>query len=247
MQFYFIRHAQSENNALWARTGSSEGRSPDPGITDVGHQQAEILAEFLARTTPEVEARGRDPHNLYGFGITHLYSSLMRRAIITGTYVAEALDLPLVAWEDIHERGGIFIHDEEIGERRGLPGATPADLADIFPHLVLPDTLDDEGWWNRPFEPHDQVPVRAQRFIKELLARHGGTHDRVAIVSHGGFYIDLLAVLLDFPLANTHLDEPRQVVFTINNAAITRIDVVEDIVNLVYLNRVDFLPQELIT
>lgn len=252
MQLYFIRHAQSENNALWARTGSSEGRRPDPGITDAGHRQAEFLAEFLAESGPRVaqqsvaQQNGYDPQNRHGFGITHLYTSLMRRAVMTGTYVAQALDLPLVAWEDIHERGGIFRHDEESGERQGLPGATRADLIDIFPDLVLPEKLSEEGWWNRPFEPNDQVPARAQRFIKELFSRHGGTDDRVAIVSHGGFYIDLLAVLLDFPLQNSHLGEPKQVVFTINNTAITRIDV-EDFVNLVYLNRVDFLPSELIT
>lgn len=246
MQLYFIRHAQSENNALWARTGSSEGRRPDPDVTEIGHQQAEILAQFLAENSRGVEPNGYDPQNRHGFGITHLYTSLMRRAVMTGTYVAQALDLPLVAWEDIHERGGIFIHDEESGERQGLPGATRADLIDIFPALVLPEKLSEEGWWNRPFEPNDQVPARAQRFIKELFSRHGGTDDRVAIISHGGFYIDLLAVLLDLPLENTHLGEPKQVVFTINNTAITRIDV-EHYVNLVYLNRVDFLPGELIT
>jgi 2,3-bisphosphoglycerate-dependent phosphoglycerate mutase len=246
MQLYFIRHAQSENNALWARTQSSEGRSPDPGVTDVGHQQAEILAQFLAQSGPGVERDGYDPQNRHGFGLTHLYSSLMRRAIITGTYIAEALDLPLTAWEDIHERGGIFRHEEESGERQGLAGATRAELTDTFPHLVLPETLDEAGWWNRPFESNDQVMVRAQRFIQELLVRHGRSDDRVAIVSHGGFYIDLLAVLLDFPLQNTHLGKPMQVVFTINNVAITRIEV-EDYVNLVYLNRVDFLPQELVT
>ena len=246
MQLYFIRHAQSENNALWARTQSSQGRTPDPEVTDLGHRQAEILARFLAESGPGVKPGDYDPQNRHGFGLTHLYSSLMRRAIITGTYIAEALDLTLTAWEDIHERGGIFRDEAESGERRGLAGATRAELTDTFPHLVLPETLNEAGWWNRPFETADQVPARAQRFIEELLSRHGGTDDRVAIISHGGFYIDLLAVLLDFPLQNDHLGEPKQVVFTINNTAITRIDV-EDYVNLVYLNRVDFMPRELIT
>ena len=33
MQFYFIRHGQSENNALWKRTGSTNGYSSELGCT----------------------------------------------------------------------------------------------------------------------------------------------------------------------------------------------------------------------
>ena len=47
MQLYFIRHGQSENNARWMSTGSHRWRSEDPGLTEVGQQQAEILAQFL--------------------------------------------------------------------------------------------------------------------------------------------------------------------------------------------------------
>ena len=58
MQFYFIRHGQSENNALWERTGSSEGRSEDPELTALGHRQAKRLAQFLRQVrTPQ----GRRP------------------------------------------------------------------------------------------------------------------------------------------------------------------------------------------
>jgi len=31
MQLYFIRHGQSENNALWKRTGSTNGHSSELG------------------------------------------------------------------------------------------------------------------------------------------------------------------------------------------------------------------------
>jgi 2,3-bisphosphoglycerate-dependent phosphoglycerate mutase len=47
MQLYFIRHAQSANNALWAGTGSDEGRSHDPELTDTGKKQAGYLAKFF--------------------------------------------------------------------------------------------------------------------------------------------------------------------------------------------------------
>ena len=98
MQLYFIRHGQSENNALWMSTGSHIGRSEDPGLTEVGQQQSEFLAQFLSQADPDVAVNGRDIQNVAGFGITHLYTSLMVRAVATGTIIARTLDLPLVAW-----------------------------------------------------------------------------------------------------------------------------------------------------
>jgi 2,3-bisphosphoglycerate-dependent phosphoglycerate mutase len=248
MQFYFIRHAQSENNALWARTRSARGRSEDPALTEIGRQQAQHLATFLAQSDPSAPVDERDSYNRRSFGLTHLYTSLMLRAVATGTAVAQALDLPLVAWEDIHEQGGIFLHDEESGQRRGLAGSDRAYFATHYPHLLLPEPFSAGGWWNhRPYEPYEEVPARARRFLDALLARHGRTDDRVAIISHGGFYHALLSILLNYTTPNSDLDEPRHIWFQINNTAITRIDFVAEAIVVMYLNRVDFLPPELIT
>ena len=107
VQFYFIRHAQSENNLLWQRTGSSKERSEDPGLTAVGRQQAHLLAQYLRGPDPPMATQGRNPQNVAGFGLTHLYSSLMVRAVATGTIIARVLGLPLVAWEEAHESGGL--------------------------------------------------------------------------------------------------------------------------------------------
>ena len=49
MQFYFIRHGQSENNALWERGGPQSERRADPELTELGHKQAQHLAQFLAQ------------------------------------------------------------------------------------------------------------------------------------------------------------------------------------------------------
>jgi 2,3-bisphosphoglycerate-dependent phosphoglycerate mutase len=240
MQLYFIRHGQSENNALWMRTGSHIGRSEDPGLTEVGRQQSEFLAQFLSQATPNVGANGSDTQNVAGFGITHLYSSLMLRAVITGTIIANALDLPLVAWEDLHEYGGIYLKDEETDERVGLPGRNRAYFEQHFPDLVLPDSLGEAGWWNRPYEEPEQRLPRARRFLLDFMERHGHTDDRVAVVSHGGFYNYLLAALLNLPGREGHW-------FILNNTGISRIDFNEEEIWLSYLNRLDFLPKELIT
>jgi 2,3-bisphosphoglycerate-dependent phosphoglycerate mutase len=237
MQLYFIRHSQSKNNALWMSTGSHIGRSEDPGLTEVGRRQAELLAQFLSQPA----SASSDFQNAAGFGITHLYTSLMVRAVATGTIVAKALDLPLVAWEDLHEWGGIYLRDEQTDERIGLPGRNRAYFETHYPDLVLPDSLGEAGWWNRPFEEPELRLPRAKRFLRDFMERHGHTDDRVAVISHGGFYNYLLAALLNLPGREGHW-------FVLNNAAISRIDFTEeDEIWLVYLNRVDFLPKELIT
>jgi len=248
MQFYFIRHAQSENNVLWERTGSSTGRSEDPELTEVGQQQAEFLARFLsgADSTPRLaqdtaaKVHVRDVHNVAGFGITHLYSSLMVRAVATGAIIAQALHLPLVAREDLHEVGGIYRKDEETEERIGQAGNNRAYFEAHYPDLVLPGSVGEAGWWNRPFEELEERPLRAQRFLRDLLERHGHTDDRVAVVSHGGFYQYLMAAVLNLPSREGYW-------FAINNAAITRMDFHEERIGLIYLNRVDFLSKELVT
>lgn len=239
MQFYFIRHAQSANNALYDETGSSQGRSPDPGLTSLGLLQAQILGDFLKGSSSGARQSGRDPKNLAGFGITHVYCSLMLRSIQTGTAVADSLNLPLNAWTDIHEEGGIYLEDEATGDRKGLPGVTRSYLKEHFPNLVIPSSLGENGWWNRPMEDFSDRIARAQRVFKKLVDRHGGTTDHVVMVSHGGFYNLLMHVILNIPLDD-------RTWFVMNNVGISRIDF-EIEQACVYMNRTDFLPAELIT
>lgn len=239
MQLYFIRHAQSANNALYDATGSSQGRSEDPPLSEKGLRQAELLGQFLAVEPSGTPSHGRDAKNLDGFHITHLYCSLMLRSIQTATKISEAIDLPARAWIDLHEEGGIYLDDEETGEPIGMPGKTRTWLAEHYPRLVLPETLGDIGWWNRGFENDEDRPARAQRFYHELLQRHGDTEDRVAIVSHAGFYNLLMHTILERPMEH-------RTWFVMNNAAISRLDFGASLV-IVYMNRTDYQPPELIT
>jgi 2,3-bisphosphoglycerate-dependent phosphoglycerate mutase len=242
VQLYFIRHGQSRNNHLYAQTGSSAGRSDDPELTPVGRQQVEHLARFLAQPgNPEaVLFPDYDVQNVGDFGLTHLYCSLMVRAVETGAILARALGLPLVAWEEVHEVGGIHHVDRETSEHHGLPGKNRAYFERKYPDLVLPPSLDEAGWWNRPFEERPLRLLRARRVLQELVARHGNTDDRVAVISHGGFYQHLLQAILDLP----DVSEPW---FSMNNAAISRIDFEDDEIGFRYTNRVGYLPGELIT
>ena len=240
MQLYYIRHGQSENNELWARTGSSRGRSEDPELTEMGRRQAERVADFMSTSHVPYMAYGSEYEAAGGSGITHIYCSLQVRAVATATCIAEALNRPLVACEDLHEMGGVELRNEETGERVGQPGKDRGYFETHYPNMVLPATLGQAGWWNRPPEEIEELLPRAQRVLRDLKERHGQTQDRVALVSHGGFYNYFLFALL----GSTKRDDCW---FVLNNAAVTRIDFVERGIRLVYLNHIDFLPREMIT
>lgn len=239
MQFYFIRHAQSSNNALWDATKSSKGRSHDPELSPTGVRQAERLAAGLAHKGQQQPDGWRDSQNIHGFWLTHLYCSLMLRAVQTGSIVSEMTGLPLDGWVDAHEEGGLFLEDEDTGERSGKPGFTRGHFEQHFPRLRLPQDVGDGGWWDRAFEEEEERIERAQRFLRALLDRHGSTEDRVAVISHGGFYNTLMHLILNVPLDS-------KVWFGMNNTGITRLDFVNETV-VVYMNSVRHLPGDLMT
>lgn len=240
MQLYFIRHGQSQNNALWEQTQDVNSFIVDPELTEIGHRQADLLATFLSQSQPKHGDPKWDPQNLTGFGITHLYTSLMLRAVQTGNAISKRLGLPLKAWIDLHERGGLVLDELPHEDPVGYPGPNRQFFETHHPHLVLPDELGQEGWWNRPWENQVQRRERAARVAAELLKRHGDSDDRVAIVSHGGFYIHLISALFGFS------DESGWW-FLMNNTSISRIDFFSQEIQLIYHNRVAHLPAALIT
>jgi len=247
MRLYIIRHAQSANNALWANSGTSAGRSSDPLLTETGRQQAQHLADLLSRSEPGAQTDPWDITDRHGFTITHLYTSLMQRAVLTATAVAQALDLPLVAWPELHEAGGIFMEDIEAGHRIGLPGPNRAFFEAEYPHLKLPDSLKDNGWWNRAYESQDEVRVRAGRVAQELFNRHGGSDDRVALVTHGAFSHYLLSLLLDRTVPQSEDRGPLYPWLMLSNTGITCLNFADRYATLYYTNRLDHLPKDLIT
>lgn len=247
MRLYIIRHAQSENNALWSRTGSSEGRNSDPLLTETGQKQAHLLADYLAQADPGVETDYWDVSERHGFGITHLYTSLMQRAVLTATAIAQALDLPLLAWPEIHEQGGIFEYDPDKDERRGLPGPNRAFFAERYPHLTLPDSITDQGWWNGRYEDRTETLQRARLVAAEVFERHGKTDDRLALVTHGAFGHYLLSVLLNRSELDNDGPNPTRPWLMMNNTGITRLGYTSEYATLFYTNRLEHLPRDLIT
>ena len=248
MQLYFIRHGQSVNNAGWGTPNYIE--SPDPILTEIGKEQAQILGDYLEKNQPITEHEGWDPHNRYGFGITHIYASLMERATHTASHTARKLpQIPFTAWTDIHESGGIFGRDGDI-KLKGLPGKTRSFFEEHYPELILPVSLDGTGWWqSHPQETEAECQLRAQRVWAELLAQHGDKdgqpEQRVAFVSHGGFFVHLMCAILNLPWrqASNGLNSW----FLLSNCSVSRIAIYKDEVTICYLNRTDYLPSHLIT
>jgi 2,3-bisphosphoglycerate-dependent phosphoglycerate mutase len=227
MTLYLIRHAQSSNNALYERTGAGTGRVEDPELTPLGREQAGILARYIAERNGE-------------FGFTHLYSSLMVRAVATATAVSESCGLAAVAWPEVHEQMGIFLQDETTGQFIGRPGKSRCYFEEHYPELRLPETLNEHGWWNRPVETAAQWTQRAAEFVSELRRRHGESEDRVAVVTHGGFSHVVLATL-------TGGAGSDGLWFSMHNTGISRIDFRPTHTAIVYHNRLEHLPAELVS
>jgi 2,3-bisphosphoglycerate-dependent phosphoglycerate mutase len=267
MQLYFARHGQSHNNQLEEHTDYYSRRKAEPELTDRGVRQAACLASLLAGDAEkERHAQShrlhRNPWNLEGFGITHLYTSLQRRAVETAHAVGEALDRRLVPWPDIHECGGVVDYDPEEERFRGSRGASAAELIAWSPRLALEETVGGsvtpEGWWGgRDMETRDQSAARADRVFRTLLELHGGTDDRVLLVSHSMFYTFFICRVLNLAFVN-------ELWFSLNNAALTRIDIGDGTdyepgidagwrklpglpIRVTYTNRLDHLPVELVS
>jgi 2,3-bisphosphoglycerate-dependent phosphoglycerate mutase len=236
MRLYFIRHGQSENNALYENTGSDIGRVDDPRLTAIGEKQADATAKFLSSTIDPID-RNANGNN---FGFTHLYCSPMNRAIATGMYIAEAMDLPLGVLKDWHETGGIFLEDKQKGTFIQRPGMTHVEMLQLYPKLIINDTMNEDGWWNRPREEEAERPVRARRALCSMLEMHPGVNDRVAVISHGGFYNQFMAAVLN-------LDAIRPVWFDLYNCGITRFNFNSGNHSIVYHNYTAHLEKSLMT
>jgi broad specificity phosphatase PhoE len=109
--------------------------------------------------------------------------------------------------------------------------------------------LDESGWWNRPFEGEDERQPRAEKFLAELLVRHRDREDqpeqRIAVFSHGAFFVHLVCAVLDLPWRQAA--QAMKSWFLLNNGSISRFDFHGQNLTICYLNRTDHLPDHLIT
>ena len=190
MKLYIIRHAQSENNAR-----PDHERVEDPGLTEVGIQQANRLAEWSK-----------------SLQLTRLFCSPFLRTLLTTSPIAEATGLSPEVRVDLHEFGGCM-SGPTIETMVGRPGMTRQQIVDRFPNYEISDAeeIDENGWWkSKPFETVQQVQNRASRLLQRTIADFAETDERVAYVMHADFKVTFLEMLsertLQFPY-NTSVSE----------------------------------------
>ena len=212
MELYLIRHAQSRNNAL-----PEEQRIEDPGLTEVGQQQA----EFLARWIPTLN-------------LTKVITSPFLRALKTAERVHQATNLVPEVRTAIHELGGCCSGYPEIG-MVGRPGMKRTEIEQQFPAFQVSDEIDGEGWWrSQPYETREQARQRAARVLQQTRQEFGHTSHRVAYVTHADFKLLFLEHIHAEPL-----DVPC-------NASVTKVVISADECRLVDHNCVQHLPADLI-
>ncbi|MDE0300760.1 MAG: histidine phosphatase family protein [Candidatus Poribacteria bacterium] len=221
MEFYLIRHGQSVNNA------SPDALEPDPGLTNVGRNQASCVGEALK-----------------GKGIRRLYCSPMLRALQTAEIVGRMLSLPPHVCVGLHEWDGIW--EASVGRYGAtLPGLTRSQMREICPDVVLPNNVTDEGWLFSEWENVELMLWRAYRdakvFIQQAEASHGESDERAAVVSHGGFLATMICAFFDL----TPNDDPDH--FAHRNGAISKIRKTREVTQLRYLHRISHLPEEMLT
>ena len=242
-ELYLIRHGQSQNNAFAAESKANATeetpRTSDPSLAPAGYAQAKCVARCLAREADKTDVRDGTPV-ADGHGIHKLYTSAMLRALETTQPIADALGLTPEIWLDVHEEGGIWLDQGDGRGAIGHAGLTREQIETQFPGFDIPDAITEAGWWNRPFEPLDDLVHRAGRVAGDVRRCIAGRESRVAIVSHGTF----ISLLVQHLLLGQYVPHIR---FSNHNTGISRLDFDGDSVMLRYLNRIDHLPLELVT
>jgi glucosyl-3-phosphoglycerate phosphatase len=155
-----IRHGQSEFNAVYTHTRVDPG-IPDPVLTDLGRQQAQIAAERLA-----------------AMAVRRLIASPYTRALQTASIIGRHLGLPIEVNPLVRERAAFHC---DIGTRKH-------ELKQRFPALAF-DHLDDPWWHDHVTlgvdETEDAVLQRCESFRQAIFNHPDRRH--TAIVTHWGF------------------------------------------------------------
>ncbi|MCP4431257.1 MAG: histidine phosphatase family protein [Gammaproteobacteria bacterium] len=246
MKLYLIRHAQSANNQLWNGSDQVDGRQPDPEITDIGHRQAELLGEHLAHPLAEPRQHPYLPVDDSGFGLTHLYCSLMTRSILTAQYIANQCEIEQQALPDIFEKNGVYEFDEQ-GEMQGLPGPGREYFANRFPLLNLPESIGENGWWDRPAEDHEEFIGRVRSVVRSLKQQAIDAKTNIAMVVHSDFIDQFVNELMGVTRHGNNYKSDWVANWAFHNTSISRFDFNNGAHSVVYLNRIDHLPAELVT
>ncbi len=169
----------------------------------------------------------------------------MERAIATGYRVAETSGSARAMAGSTSRDRGMFLYDKT-ETYVPKPARNRSYLAAAYPRLVLPDGVTEDGWWNRPLNRKSCVhPMRAGSWPNcWRLTRAPVT----LVLPLSAMAASSTSIMGDHgPSGEDPEEEHDPVWFAASNASITAITFTEDQRVVEYLNRVDFLPADLIT
>lgn len=219
MELYLIRHAQSSNNAT-----PIEQRVEDAPLTDLGYRQVECLAEWLQSV-----------------GLTRLITSPFRRALETTASIKSTTSLIPEVWIDLCEQGGC-VSGVDTTSYAGRPGMTRKEIMTDFPGYLLPEEIDERGWWKcQPCENMKGAEIRAEGVVRQTIQRFAYTEERVVFVSHGTFMRLLIGAFVGVSILE------RDWLGEVPNTAVTKFSITPEQIRLDFLNSVGHLPRELIS
>ncbi len=213
-----IRHAQSANNAL-----PESQRVPDPGLTELGHRQADLLADGISR-----------------YPVTQIFCSPFRRSLDTTKPVSQVTKLVPKIHAEIYEQGGCY-SGHEVGKLLGAPGMNRMELEASYPGWTICETIGANGWnHGRSYETELKVEQRAMRVSTWLSKQwlQESPASMAAMVIHADFKRILLEALLGTSRWTNHWQP-------IYNTAITHLQHEDDRWQLVEWNSVQHLPPDL--
>lgn len=195
-----------------------QDRVEDPPLTELGHQQSVHLSDWI--------------HTLK---LTRVVTSPFLRTLQTTDHLARSLGMKPAIRVDLHEKGGC-VSGPSRDTFTGRPGMTRAQIGSQFPGFSIPPQIDGAGWWrSRPFETDDVARQRAVRLLSQAIMESTGVDQRVAWVMHGDFKRLFLAEIHE---------EPLDIPF---NTSVTKVVISPERCFLDDYNRVDHLPDELLT
>jgi 2,3-bisphosphoglycerate-dependent phosphoglycerate mutase len=212
VQLYLIRHGQSENNAR-----PEHLRVEDAELTELGHQQAQHLAHWIDTV-----------------GLDRLFCSPFRRTLQTSWPLCQQAGLEVEVMVQLHEIGGCVAGPGE-GELVGRPGITGEQLRSEFPGYLVPDSIDDDGWWkSQPHETDGQMHSRAEKILASTIDQFADGDLKVGYVMHADITAHLLSAV-----AKVTSDSVGRVLY---NTGITRLAINADSLVMDIHNSISHLP-----
>lgn len=213
-ELIFVRHAQSFNNCIYSEVRRQHGLDvseeflmqeerklyqADSDLSQLGYQQAAALGEFLAG-----DYFHKSVLKEVNMDDVLLFSSPMKRCILTAREVGKGLNVSVVVHPKLHESGGCYFHSPE-GEIVPMRGMTSNEIEESFPGFKCMDGMEDGWYQSSSIESSGEFNNRVEKLVEWIWSIHeSGLVDGqdlrrskcVVMVGHGNLISALMSRLM---------------------------------------------------